>query len=54
MLSEGLVVAAAAGITWGDALYQLVAFLVLMLLLKKFAWGPLVNVMKQLEEHVAS
>jgi F-type H+-transporting ATPase subunit b len=54
VLSEGLVVAAAAGITWGDALYQLVAFLVLMLLLKKFAWGPLVNVMKQREEHVAS
>lgn len=54
MLSEGLVVAAAQGITWGDALYQLLAFLVLMWLLKKFAWGPLMNVMKKREEHVAN
>ena len=54
VLSEGLVVAAAQGITWGDALYQLLAFLVLMWLLKKFAWGPLMNVMKKREEHVAN
>lgn len=54
MLSEGLVIAAAQGIAWGDALYQLLAFLVLMWLLKKFAWGPLMNVMKQREEHVAN
>ena len=38
----------------GNDLYQLLHFSSSMLLLRKFAWGPLVNVMKQREEHVAS
>ena len=28
-------------------------FLILLLLLKKFAWGPLMGIMKQREEHIA-
>lgn len=43
----------ATGFALGNALYQLVAFVVLMWLLKKFAWGPLVRVMQKREEHVA-
>ena len=37
----------------GDILFQLVMFIVLLALLKKFAWGPLMGIMKQREEHVA-
>ncbi|HWL24779.1 MAG TPA: F0F1 ATP synthase subunit B [Ureibacillus sp.] len=38
----------------GDVLATLIIFLVLMFLLKKFAWGPLMGIMKQREELVAS
>jgi F-type H+-transporting ATPase subunit b len=38
----------------GDVIFQLVAFLILLALLKKFAWGPLMGVMKQREEYVAN
>ncbi len=37
----------------GDVLATLIIFLVLMLLLKKFAWGPLMGIMQQREELVA-
>lgn len=42
------------GFNSGDILATLVIFLVLMLLLKKFAWGPLMGIMQQREELVAS
>ncbi|WP_245690129.1 F0F1 ATP synthase subunit B [Sediminibacillus albus] len=35
-------------------LTQLFFFIVLLILLRKFAWGPLMNVMKQREDHIAS
>ncbi|MCZ8537206.1 MULTISPECIES: F0F1 ATP synthase subunit B [Paenisporosarcina] len=38
----------------GDILVTLVIFSILMLLLKKFAWGPLMGVMKQREDLIAS
>ncbi|MDX8363698.1 F0F1 ATP synthase subunit B [Cytobacillus sp. IB215665] len=38
----------------GDILAQLVIFLILLLLLKKFAWGPLMGIMKQREDHIAN
>ena len=38
----------------GDILFQLVMFIILLALLKKFAWGPLMGIMKQREEHVAN
>lgn len=38
----------------GDIIYQLLMFIILLALLKKFAWGPLMGVMKQREEHIAS
>lgn len=38
----------------GDILATLVIFIVLMLLLKKFAWGPLMGIMQQREDLIAS
>lgn len=38
----------------GDIFATLIIFSILMLLLKKFAWGPLMGVMKQREELIAS
>jgi F-type H+-transporting ATPase subunit b len=37
----------------GDILFQAIVFIVLLLLLKKYAYGPLVNMMKQREDHIA-
>ena len=37
----------------GDIVFQLVMFIILLALLKKFAWGPLMGIMKQREEHIA-
>ncbi|WP_078429697.1 F0F1 ATP synthase subunit B [Alkalihalobacterium alkalinitrilicum] len=41
-------------INWFDAIYQLIMFFILMALLRKWAWGPIVNMMKQREEHIAN
>lgn len=38
----------------GDVIFQLLVFLVLLALLKKFAWGPLMGIMQQREEHIAN
>lgn len=56
MLFNNLVLGAAAhsGLNTGDIIFQLVAFIILMLLLKKFAFGPLMGIMKEREQHVAS
>jgi len=37
----------------GDIIFQLLMFIILMALLKKVAWGPLMGIMKQREEHIA-
>lgn len=37
----------------GDIIFQLAMFLILLALLKKYAWGPLMGIMKQREEHIA-
>ncbi|GEK33270.1 F0F1 ATP synthase subunit B [Kurthia sibirica] len=46
--------AGAKGLNYGDIIATLVVFIVLMLLLKKFAWGPLMGIMQEREELVAS
>lgn len=38
----------------GTIIAQLIIFLILLALLRKFAWGPLMGIMKQREEHIAS
>ncbi|WP_010531584.1 F0F1 ATP synthase subunit B [Lentibacillus jeotgali] len=44
--------AAIGGLQVGDMLTQLFFFIVLILLVRKFAWGPLMGVMQQREEYV--
>ncbi|NQD68773.1 F0F1 ATP synthase subunit B [Bacillus haikouensis] len=53
MLTNAFVLGAGGGFNSGDILFQLVMFLVLMALLKKFAWGPLMGIMQQREDHIA-
>ncbi|PLS18337.1 ATP synthase F0 subunit B [Bacillus sp. M6-12] len=38
----------------GDIIFQLVIFIILLALVKKFAWGPLMGIMKQREEFIAN
>ncbi|WP_153126351.1 F0F1 ATP synthase subunit B [Peribacillus tepidiphilus] len=55
MLTSGFVLGSAAGgFNSGDIVYQLLIFIILLALLKKFAWGPLMGIMKQREEHIAN
>ncbi|KON86119.1 ATP synthase F0F1 subunit B [Sporosarcina globispora] len=54
MLTNSLVLGAAAGFNGGDILFQMIMFIILLALLKKFAWGPLMGIMQQREEHIAS
>jgi F-type H+-transporting ATPase subunit b len=42
-----------AAISYGTIVYQLVIFLILLALLRKYAFGPLMGIMKQREEHIA-
>jgi F-type H+-transporting ATPase subunit b len=56
MLTNAFVIGEAAGhggLNTGDIVFQLIMFLVLMALLKKFAWGPLMGIMQQREDHIA-
>ena len=41
-------------VNWGDALYQLFIFFILLALLRKWAWGPIVKMMKDREEYIAN
>lgn len=54
MHSLELVVGAVANWDLGSMIYMLVFFVVLLALLKKFAWGPLMDVMEEREKHVAN
>jgi F-type H+-transporting ATPase subunit b len=60
VLTSSFVLATAAeagghsGINTGDIFFQLIVFIILLALLKKFAWGPLMGIMKQREEHIAN
>lgn len=53
MLTSNLVLGAAV-FNSGDIIFQLLMFIILLALLKKFAWGPLMGIMKQREEHIAT
>lgn len=46
--------ASLGGLQVGDMLTQLFFFIVLLILLRKFAWGPLMGVMQEREEYVAN
>ncbi|MCE4957594.1 F0F1 ATP synthase subunit B [Macrococcoides caseolyticum] len=44
--------AAPQGVQWGTALYTLALFIILLLLLSKFAWGPLKKIMDERQEGI--
>ncbi|WP_188389890.1 F0F1 ATP synthase subunit B [Priestia taiwanensis] len=48
------VLGAGVGINTGDIIFQLVTFLILLALLKKYAFGPLMGIMKEREQHISS
>ncbi|WML55261.1 F0F1 ATP synthase subunit B [Neobacillus sp. PS3-12] len=56
MLTSSLVLGAAETVHFngGDVLFQLIMFLILLALLKKFAWKPLMGIMTKREEHIAN
>ncbi|WP_243291970.1 F0F1 ATP synthase subunit B [Bacillus sp. FJAT-47783] len=55
MLTFDLALGAAGGaFNGGDILFQLIAFLILLALLKKYAFGPLMGMMKKREDHIAN
>jgi F-type H+-transporting ATPase subunit b len=53
VLTNAFVLGAGGGFAGGDILFQLVMFLILLALLKKFAWGPLMGIMQERENHIA-
>ncbi|MCA0971021.1 F0F1 ATP synthase subunit B [Halobacillus litoralis] len=54
VFTNSLVLGAEAGFLVGDMLTQLAFFIILLALLAKFAWGPLMNMMKEREDYVAN
>ncbi|MBP2243003.1 F-type H+-transporting ATPase subunit b [Cytobacillus eiseniae] len=55
MLINSYALGASAGaFNGGDIIFTIFTFALLLLLVKKLAWGPLMGVMKQREEYVAS
>lgn len=54
MHSLDLVIGAVANWNIGDMIYMIILFIVLLALLKKFAWGPLMNIMEEREKYVAN
>jgi F-type H+-transporting ATPase subunit b len=54
VLTNHYALGAATGFNSGDVIFQLVMFIILLAIVKKFAWGPLMGMMKQREEFVAN
>jgi len=44
----------ASGIPYGNIIFQLVIFVILLALLRKYALGPVMGIMKQREDHIAN
>ncbi|WP_141430971.1 F0F1 ATP synthase subunit B [Bacillus sp. 03113] len=58
MLASNLVLGAAeaashSSFNGGDIIFQLLMFIILLAVLKKLAWAPLMGIMKEREEHIA-
>jgi len=54
LFTTNLVLNASGGYNPGEMIFSLVMFIILLALLRKFAWGPLMNVMKEREDHIAN
>jgi F-type H+-transporting ATPase subunit b len=53
-MSSEFLLGATNGILWGDTLFYLVLFIVLMALIKHYAWGPVTAMMEKRAEKIAS
>ncbi|SFM16374.1 ATP synthase F0 subcomplex B subunit [Gracilibacillus orientalis] len=55
LLTDGLIIQASiGGLQGGNMLFAIVSFLALLWLLRKYAWGPLLNKMEERENHIAN
>jgi len=54
VLTSGFVLGLAGHLNTGDILFQLIMFIILLVLLKIFAWKPLMGIMKQREDHISN
>ncbi len=54
VLDQALIIGASDGLLFGDMIIQLITFIILLALITKFAWKPLMNVMQERESHIAT
>ena len=54
MLDQTLIICSANWLLFGDMIIQLITYIILLALITKFAWKPLMNVMQEREQHIAS
>ncbi|EUJ34232.1 ATP synthase (subunit b, component F0) [Brochothrix thermosphacta] len=54
MLGTQFTIGAAKGVMWGDAIFLIISFVLLLILIRIFAWKPLMDMMKKREEHIAA
>ncbi|WP_058308697.1 F0F1 ATP synthase subunit B [Gracilibacillus massiliensis] len=55
LLESGLIIQASiGGLQGGDMAFAIISFLALLWLLRKYAWGPLMNKMEERENHIAN
>ncbi|MEY8662227.1 F0F1 ATP synthase subunit B [Ligilactobacillus faecis] len=53
-MDSALLSAAEGGVQWGDFLFYLVTFIILIALIKHFAWGPVTEMMEKRAEKIAN
>ncbi|MGY3765271.1 F0F1 ATP synthase subunit B [Vagococcus vulneris] len=53
-MNNSLVVASSGQTTLSTILFVIVSFIILLLALKKFAWGPVVNMMQERQDKIAN
>ena len=51
-LTNSFVLGAGGGVEWGTVIVTVITFAILLALLKKFAWGPLKEVMDKRERDI--
>ncbi|GAE92503.1 ATP synthase F0 sector subunit b [Gracilibacillus boraciitolerans JCM 21714] len=55
LLESGFIIQAEiGGLQGGNMLFAIISFLALLWLLRKYAWGPLMNKMEERENHIAN
>lgn len=54
MLGTQLTIGSTPGVMWGDMIFLIVSFVILLVLIRIFAWKPLMDMMKKREDHIAA